>query len=323
MDGEPLALDSPRLIAVASAAVTARIEPWRRRRSAAARAALYAGRIFKLAPTEPRCAWPTSRPGCCGANSAARTCGGSRRATPPERLFAAVGRVRRALYTSARWHEAVRDLIAASGFDPAAYAFDPLRLRTVLHRGHEIPARRAVYVAHRDTWYAHPQAAITWWLPLDDLDADETFVFYPDAFATPGAERLGAFDYDRWVQDGWALKIGWQDGRRDGRRVIRACSAPTRARRSASPAVAARLLLFSGAHLHRTLPQATGRARFSLDFRIAHLGDVAAGTGAPNADNRSRGSALPGDSSLGGGERSGRAPRTRARLSANPPGTTS
>ena len=54
----------------------------------------------------------------------------------------------------------------------------------------------------------------------------------------------------------------------------------------------AETLLFSGSHFHRTLPQATGRARFSLDFRAVDLDDHARGAGAPNVDNRSRGSAL-------------------------------
>jgi len=51
-------------------------------------------------------------------------------------------------------------------------------------------------------------------------------------------------------------------------------------------------LVFSGAQLHATLPHATGRTRFSLDFRIIDLDDHAAGLGAPDVDNRSRGSSL-------------------------------
>ncbi|MEO7732615.1 MAG: hypothetical protein ABIY55_16725, partial [Kofleriaceae bacterium] len=51
-------------------------------------------------------------------------------------------------------------------------------------------------------------------------------------------------------------------------------------------------LVFSGAQFHATLPQATGRTRFSLDFRIVDLDDHAAGLGAPDVDNRSRGSSL-------------------------------
>ena len=185
-------------------------------------------------------------------------------------------------------------MLDALGFDSARIAFDPLRLRTVLHRGHDNPAAAAVYYAHRDTWYAHPMSAITWWIPLDDLSPDETFVFYPEKFRSAVPNNSEIFDYDAWVRDGWSLKIGWQD--------------PDSGRRARYPGVtgdldpgpaldfscrAAENLLFSGAHFHRTLKQATGRARFSLDFRTVFLDDEAAGLGATNVDGRARGTALP------------------------------
>ena len=164
----------------------------------------------------------------------------------------------------------------------------------MLSGGHRIPAAAPVYVGHRDTWYAHPQNALTWWIPLDDLPAAETFEFYPGMFASPIPNDSEVFDYDAWVRDGWDLKIGWQNA-----------AAGQHARYPASQADHASLratgftcrkaenLVFAAAHLHRTLPQSTGRARFSLDFRIVHLGDLRDGRGAPNVDNRSRGSAVP------------------------------
>ena len=52
-------------------------------------------------------------------------------------------------------------------------------------------------------------------------------------------------------------------------------------------------LLFAGTHLHGTRPHAEALTRFSLDFRLVHLPDHAAGRGAPLVDVRCRGSALP------------------------------
>ncbi len=209
-------------------------------------------------------------------------------------LFGCIGRVRRALYTEARWHQAVREVIGALGFSPAEYAFDPLRLRTVLSGGHHLAAAAPVYVGHRDTWYAHPQNALTWWIPLDDLAAAETFAFYPDMFAVPVRNDSEIFDYDAWVRDGWDLKIGWQNSAAGQRARYPASSADHGALRSQGfDCRKADNLIFAAAHLHRTLPQTTGRTRFSLDFRIAHLGDFQSGVGAPNVDNRSRGSVMP------------------------------
>jgi hypothetical protein len=212
---------------------------------------------------------------------------------PNEELFARIGALRRELYLEPRFHELLRAVVAAGGLDPARVAFDPLRLRVVRHRGHENPLAAPVYHPHRDTWYAHPRALIAWWIPLDDLAAHETFVFHPERFRAPVDNDSEIFDYGDWVRDGWELKIGWQQ---------LAAGATARYPRAAAsadfgPAVGfscrqAENLVFSGAHLHATLPQATGRTRFSLDFRIVDLGDHAAGLGAPDVDNRSRGSSL-------------------------------
>ncbi len=42
--------------------------------------------------------------------------------------------------------------------------------------------------------------------------------------------------------------------------------------------------MFSGAHLHSSVPNVSGKTRFSIDFRSVHLDDVIAKRGAPNVD---------------------------------------
>jgi len=262
---------------------------------AALRAALYAGDVFLTSPTAASqrlvaavrarladvlgCAPPEIR------NAPERM--------PNAELFTRIGALRRELYLEPQFHALLRDVVAGGGLDPARVAFDPLRLRVVRHRGHENPLAAPVYHPHRDTWYAHPRALIAWWVPLDDLAAEETFVFYPERFRAPVDNDSEIFDYADWVRDGWELKIGWQK---------LAAGAEARYPRAApgaatGPAVGfacrtADNLVFSGAHFHATLPQATGRTRFSLDFRLVDLDDHAAGLGAPDVDNRSRGSSL-------------------------------
>jgi hypothetical protein len=52
------------------------------------------------------------------------------------------------------------------------------------------------------------------------------------------------------------------------------------------------MILFSAAHLHSSVPNTSGQTRFSIDFRTAHLEDLAAGQGAPNADSSCTGTVL-------------------------------
>jgi hypothetical protein len=44
------------------------------------------------------------------------------------------------------------------------------------------------------------------------------------------------------------------------------------------------VLLFSGAQLHKSIPNTSGRARYSVDFRTVYAPDLTAGRGAPLVD---------------------------------------
>jgi hypothetical protein len=256
------------------------------------RRALYAGRVFLLAATDE------SRALVEVARQRLRAELGDDPRSAHERfddveLFERVGRVRRALYTEPHAHALLRAMAARAGFDPGETAFDPARLRAIIHGAAQNPRAAPVYYPHRDTWYGHPQSVVTIWTALDDLAEKETFVFYPERFAFPVANDSEVFDYDAWVARGYSLKIGWQD--RDASLRARypgVVGAEDYGAPAGFACEAGAVLVFSGAHFHRTLPQSSGRSRFSLDARLVHLQDHAACLGAPNADARSRGSAL-------------------------------
>ena len=50
--------------------------------------------------------------------------------------------------------------------------------------------------------------------------------------------------------------------------------------------------IFSGAQMHSTVPNTSGRTRFSIDFRTVHIDDVVAKRGAPNMDSACTGTVL-------------------------------
>jgi ectoine hydroxylase-related dioxygenase (phytanoyl-CoA dioxygenase family) len=52
------------------------------------------------------------------------------------------------------------------------------------------------------------------------------------------------------------------------------------------------VILFSGAHLHSTVPNTTDYTRFSIDFRTVHLGDVRERRGAHNVDSACTGTTM-------------------------------
>jgi hypothetical protein len=212
----------------------------------------------------------------------------------PEELFTRIGALRRTVYLETPYHQAVRDVVAECGFEPSRVAFDPIRLRVVQPGGHRNPLAAPVYYPHRDTWYAHSQSMVVWWLPLHDLTPEETFVFYPDYLDQPVANDSEVFDYADWIKDGPALKIGWQQ-RESGvtARYPGSLEAEMPPYAEGFSCRAGENLIFTGAHYHKTNPHDLELTRYSLDFRVVDLSDVAAGRGAPNADNRSKGATLP------------------------------
>lgn len=52
------------------------------------------------------------------------------------------------------------------------------------------------------------------------------------------------------------------------------------------------MILFSAAHLHETVPNTSGVARYSIDFRTVHKADAAARRGAVNLDSRCTGTTM-------------------------------
>ncbi len=52
------------------------------------------------------------------------------------------------------------------------------------------------------------------------------------------------------------------------------------------------VLLFSGAQLHTSIPNTSGRARYSVDFRTVDARDLLAGRGAPLVDVQCTGTAI-------------------------------
>ena len=50
--------------------------------------------------------------------------------------------------------------------------------------------------------------------------------------------------------------------------------------------------MFSGAQLHSSVPNTSGKTRFSIDFRVVNVDDVAAKRGAPVVDEECTGTTL-------------------------------
>lgn len=259
------------------------------------RARLYRGEIFIAPPTPARLALIEAASALLH-DAFGDDPRGAHAKLGDQESFRLVGAVRKEMYTAPRFHDLLRTVLIDAGFDLGKVAFDPPRLRIVHSGGHHEPRARGVYRPHRDTWYAHPAALLVGWIPLDDLAAHETFEFYPERFDAVVPNDSELFDYDSWSEAGLERRLGWQK-RETGLLAhypgfVGEPSAASTGAPLGFSCTRGSMLCFSGAHFHATLPQDTGKTRFSVDFRIVPLDDVEAGRGALLVDSRCTGSAL-------------------------------
>lgn len=185
----------------------------------------------------------------------------------------------------------MEDLVRSSGneiFSGETLFADPVRLR-VIPGGREAEFYKAsAFGAHRDSWYANSRAQINWWIPLHDVDESQSVLFYPDFFERPIANDSEQFDYATWRNE-----VGFgksQLGRGGFYPRVQEPIEPDEPR-FAICAEKGSIVLFSAAHLHQTVINKEESVRISVDFRTVDPLHERECIGAPDLDNRSRGSA--------------------------------
>jgi hypothetical protein len=206
------------------------------------------------------------------------------RRSPEGDFLAPLTRLRERL-SQPPWRQWSRDFLSGLGIRVEEFAIDRFRLRGVAPGIHHLPAAAAAFYAHRDTWFANPQSQINLWMPLHDVDEQDSFGFYPQFFDQAVANDSDQFDYADFVRQG-----GFQNPQS---RLYHPRWLETNPPSDQPVQLqAGQLLLFAASHLHVTRPNVSSQIRFSVDVRLVHRQDHEHGRGAPNVDNRSRGCAV-------------------------------
>lgn len=143
---------------------------------------------------------------------------------------------------------------------------------------------------HRDTWYSAPSCQLNWWMPIYDFKADQGMAFHPlywNRYVRNGSRE---FNYYHWNADG--RKNAAKHVKTDTR-VQPHAEEPLELEpdvRIVAPAGS--IILFSGAHLHSTVHNASAGARWSIDFRTVNIDDLENRRGAPTQDSSCTGTSL-------------------------------
>jgi hypothetical protein len=184
----------------------------------------------------------------------------------------------------------VRELLRDHGCDPERSYFDLPRLRSSTSDGYLTSGIAYAFHPHRDTWYSAPMCQLNWWLPIYPIEPESSVAFFPRYWTRGVANGSHEFNYYEWNATG--RKDAARQIKRDSRKQPKAEEALELDPQIRIVTRPGGLLLFSGASLHATVPNTSGRTRFSIDFRTVHYDDVVGKRGAPNVDSHSTGTSL-------------------------------
>jgi hypothetical protein len=184
----------------------------------------------------------------------------------------------------------VRELLHDLGCDLERTYQDVPRLRMVTSDGYLTSGVGYAHHPHRDTWYSAPMCQLNWWLPVYDIESESSMAFHPVYWSKAVKNGSSEFNYYEWNST----------GRKDAAKHVKADT-----RKQPKPEEpmeldpqirfvppAGGIVLFSAAHMHSTVPNTSGAARYSIDFRTVHLDEVESRGGAPNVDSAPKGTSL-------------------------------
>lgn len=181
-------------------------------------------------------------------------------------------------------------ILANLGCDPQRTYFDVPRMRSATSDDFLSTGIAYAFHPHRDTWYSAPFCQINYWLPMFPIAAANCMAFHPRYFSRAVRNNSEIYNYQEWNRKSRftaAQQVGV-----DARPQPKA-QEPVQLQpdiRLLPPPGG--LIMFSAAQLHSTVPNTSGRTRFSIDFRVVHFDDVNTLRGASNVDSRCTGSTM-------------------------------
>ena len=187
-----------------------------------------------------------------------------------------------------RSRELVRAIIAEAGFEPACTHYDVPKPRTSFPVGHLTTGIAFAFPWHRDVWYSAPAQQVNWWLPVFPVLETNAMSFDLASFGTSVPNTSSGFDY--YENNARRFDTAKSVGRE-------AQARPSAVDHTAGVEVIpvpapGEVLLFSGAQLHTSIPNTSGVARYSVDFRTVDTRDLTARRGAQVVDADCTGTAI-------------------------------
>ncbi len=168
--------------------------------------------------------------------------------------------------------------------------FDVPRMRTATSDDYLTTGIAYAFHPHRDTWYSAPPCQVNFWIPIYEIESGRSMAFHPHYWSHPVRNSSENYNYGEWNKTSRANAA--QHIKTDTRVQPKAVEPVELEPQIRMITKVGGILVFSGAQLHSTVPNFSGKTRFSIDFRTVHIDDVTSFRGAHNVDSSCTGTCM-------------------------------
>jgi hypothetical protein len=189
-----------------------------------------------------------------------------------------------------RSKECIQGILRELRFDPHLTYFDVPRMRSSTSDDYLTSGIAYAFHPHRDCWYSAPFSQINWWMPIFPISENNGMAFHPHYWDVPVRNGSRDYNYAEWNRT--SRNVAAQFVKADTRKQPKPeeeMELDPQVRVVQPPGS---ILLFSAAQMHSSVPNTSGRTRFSVDFRTVNIEDVAHHRGAPNIDSECTGTCM-------------------------------
>lgn len=209
---------------------------------------------------------------------------------PVEQYAEILAKLKPAFIHHPKSKEFLQQLLIELGCDPTKTYFDVPRMRTSTSDGYLTSGISYAFHPHRDTWYSAAPCQLNWWFPIYDVEPDNVMAFHPRYWSEGVKNSSSCYNYYQW--NATSRQNAAQHIKKDTRVQPKAeepMELDPQIRIVSQPGG---VMIFSAAQMHSTVPNTSGKTRFSIDFRTVNYDDVVAKRGAANVDSECTGTAL-------------------------------
>ena len=210
---------------------------------------------------------------------------------PVEEYAAVLGKLKPAFIHHPESKRHIQQIFREMGCDLQNTYFDVPKMRSSTSDGYLTSGIAYAWHPHRDTWYSAPPCQINWWMPVYDFESDNAMAFHPRYWNRPVRNSSSGYNYYEWNKLYRGASVAGYT-KEDPRPLPRATEPIELDPQIRLICPVGGLITFSGAQMHSSVPNTSGKTRFSIDFRVVNLEDVVAKRGAPPGDEACTGTTM-------------------------------